>query len=120
MGDSGSMLIGPDAGRGVDDGRRDRISQNAYGARDVFASGCRHSSWLWRSCSCRCSTCYWRSCGRTRAGPKARSVPDKMHLHHRLPADRSIRTGAVVLIIYLWVGIVAFGAASTIFFNPRR
>jgi UDP-GlcNAc:undecaprenyl-phosphate GlcNAc-1-phosphate transferase len=25
----------------------------------------------------------------------------------------------VVLLIYLWVGIVAFGAASTIFFNPR-
>jgi len=26
----------------------------------------------------------------------------------------------VVLLIYLWVGIVAFGAASTIFFNPRH
>jgi UDP-GlcNAc:undecaprenyl-phosphate GlcNAc-1-phosphate transferase len=25
----------------------------------------------------------------------------------------------VVLLIYLWVGIVAFGTASTIFFNPR-
>jgi UDP-GlcNAc:undecaprenyl-phosphate GlcNAc-1-phosphate transferase len=24
-----------------------------------------------------------------------------------------------VLLIYLWVGIVAFGAASTIFFKPR-
>jgi len=24
-----------------------------------------------------------------------------------------------VLIIYLWVGIVAFGTASTIFFDPR-
>jgi UDP-GlcNAc:undecaprenyl-phosphate GlcNAc-1-phosphate transferase len=25
----------------------------------------------------------------------------------------------VVLLIYLWVGIVAFGAASTIFVDPR-
>jgi len=25
----------------------------------------------------------------------------------------------VVLLIYLWVGIVAFGTASTIFFDPR-
>jgi UDP-GlcNAc:undecaprenyl-phosphate GlcNAc-1-phosphate transferase len=25
----------------------------------------------------------------------------------------------VVLVIYLWVGIVALGAASTIFFDPR-
>jgi UDP-GlcNAc:undecaprenyl-phosphate GlcNAc-1-phosphate transferase len=25
----------------------------------------------------------------------------------------------VVLLIYLWVGIVALGAASTIFFDPR-
>ncbi|PRC53470.1 undecaprenyl-phosphate alpha-N-acetylglucosaminyl 1-phosphate transferase, partial [Mycobacterium sp. ITM-2017-0098] len=26
----------------------------------------------------------------------------------------------VVLLIYLWVGIAALGAASTIFFDPRR
>jgi UDP-GlcNAc:undecaprenyl-phosphate GlcNAc-1-phosphate transferase len=25
----------------------------------------------------------------------------------------------VVLLIYLWVGIIAFGTASTIFFDPR-
>jgi UDP-GlcNAc:undecaprenyl-phosphate GlcNAc-1-phosphate transferase len=42
-----------------------------------------------------------------------------MHLHHRLlQIGHSHRR--VVLLIYLWVGIVAFGAASTIFFNPRR
>jgi UDP-GlcNAc:undecaprenyl-phosphate GlcNAc-1-phosphate transferase len=41
-----------------------------------------------------------------------------MHLHHRLlQIGHSHRR--VVLLIYLWVGIVAFGAASTIFFNPR-
>ena len=54
---------------------------------------------------------------RTRAGRSAFS-PDKMHLHHRLlQIGHSHRR--VVLLIYLWVGIVAFGAASTIFMNPR-
>jgi UDP-GlcNAc:undecaprenyl-phosphate GlcNAc-1-phosphate transferase len=41
-----------------------------------------------------------------------------MHLHHRLlQIGHSHRR--VVLLIYLWVGIVAFGTASTIFFDPR-
>ncbi|EUA73516.1 undecaprenyl-phosphate alpha-N-acetylglucosaminyltransferase domain protein [Mycobacterium xenopi 4042] len=54
---------------------------------------------------------------RTRAGRSAFS-PDKMHLHHRLlQIGHSHRR--VVLLIYLWVAIVAFGTASTIFFNPR-
>ena len=54
---------------------------------------------------------------RTRAGRSPFS-PDKMHLHHRLlQIGHSHRR--VVLLIYLWVGIVALGAASTIFFDPR-
>jgi UDP-GlcNAc:undecaprenyl-phosphate/decaprenyl-phosphate GlcNAc-1-phosphate transferase len=54
---------------------------------------------------------------RTRAGRSPFS-PDKMHLHHRLlQIGHSHRR--VVLLIYLWVGIVAFGTASTIFFDPR-
>ena len=54
---------------------------------------------------------------RTRAGRSPFS-PDKMHLHHRLlQIGHSHRR--VVLLIYLWVGIVAFGAASTIFVDPR-
>jgi UDP-GlcNAc:undecaprenyl-phosphate GlcNAc-1-phosphate transferase len=54
---------------------------------------------------------------RTRAGRSPFS-PDKMHLHHRLlQIGHSHRR--VVLLIYLWVGIAAFGAASTIFFDPR-
>jgi len=54
---------------------------------------------------------------RTRAGRSPFS-PDKMHLHHRLlQIGHSHRR--VVLLIYLWVGIVAFGAASTIFGDPR-
>ena len=41
-----------------------------------------------------------------------------MHLHHRLlQIGHSHRR--VVLLIYMWVGIVALGAASTIFFDPR-
>jgi UDP-GlcNAc:undecaprenyl-phosphate GlcNAc-1-phosphate transferase len=55
---------------------------------------------------------------RTRAGRSPFS-PDKMHLHHRLlQIGHSHRR--VVLLIYLWVGIVALGAASTIFFDPRH
>jgi UDP-GlcNAc:undecaprenyl-phosphate/decaprenyl-phosphate GlcNAc-1-phosphate transferase len=54
---------------------------------------------------------------RTRAGRSPFS-PDKMHLHHRLlQIGHSHRR--VVLLIYMWVGIVALGAASTIFFDPR-
>jgi UDP-GlcNAc:undecaprenyl-phosphate GlcNAc-1-phosphate transferase len=54
---------------------------------------------------------------RTRAGRSAFS-PDKMHLHHRLlEIGHSHRR--VVLLIYLWVAIVAFGTASTIFIDPR-
>ncbi len=42
-----------------------------------------------------------------------------MHLHHRLlEIGHSHRR--VVLLIYMWVGIVAFGTASTIFFDPRH
>lgn len=54
---------------------------------------------------------------RTRAGLSPFS-PDKRHLHHRLlQIGHSHRR--VVLVIYLWVGIAAFGTASTIFFDPR-
>ena len=54
---------------------------------------------------------------RTRAGRSPLS-PDKMHLHHRLLQIGHSHRRAVLL-IYLWVGIIAFGAAATIFFDPR-
>jgi UDP-GlcNAc:undecaprenyl-phosphate GlcNAc-1-phosphate transferase len=54
---------------------------------------------------------------RTRAGRSPFS-PDKMHLHHRLLQIGHSHRRAVLL-IYLWVGLVALGAASTIFFDPR-
>jgi UDP-GlcNAc:undecaprenyl-phosphate GlcNAc-1-phosphate transferase len=54
---------------------------------------------------------------RTRAGRSPFS-PDKMHLHHRLLQIGHSHRRAVLL-IYLWVGLVALGAASSIFFDPR-
>ena len=92
------------------------ISQNAYGARDVFAL---LSPFLLvvAVMFVPMLDLLLAIVRRTRAGRSAFS-PDKMHLHHRLlQIGHSHRR--VVLLIYLWVGIVAFGAASTIFFDPR-
>jgi UDP-GlcNAc:undecaprenyl-phosphate GlcNAc-1-phosphate transferase len=41
-----------------------------------------------------------------------------MHLHHRLLQIGHSHRRAVLL-IYLWVGLIALGVASTIFFDPR-
>src|SRR4029078_7642107 len=92
------------------------ISQSAYGARDVFA--------LLSPFLLVVAVMFVPALDmllaivrRTRAGPSPFS-PDKMHLHHRLlQIGHSHRR--VVLLVYLWVGIVALGAASTIFFDPR-
>ena len=44
--------------------------------------------------------------------------PDKMHLHHRLlQIGHSHRR--VVLLIYLWVGVLAFGAVGTALLDRR-
>ena len=93
------------------------ISQTAYGARDVFA--------LLSPFLLVVAVMFVPALDmllaiirRTRAGLSPFS-PDKMHLHHRLlEIGHSHRR--VVLLIYMWVGIVAFGAASTIFFDPRH
>jgi UDP-GlcNAc:undecaprenyl-phosphate GlcNAc-1-phosphate transferase len=54
---------------------------------------------------------------RTRAGVSPFS-PDKMHLHHRLlQIGHSHRR--VVLLIYLWVGVLAFGAVGTALLDRR-
>lgn len=115
MGDSGSMLIGLMLAA-ASTTAAGPISQNAYGARDVFA--------LLAPFLLVAAVMFVPMLDlllaivrRTRAGRSAFS-PDKMHLHHRLlQIGHSHRR--VVLLIYLWVGIVAFGAASTIFFDPR-
>ena len=115
MGDSGSMLIGLMLAA-ASTTAAGPISQNAYGARDVFA--------LLSPFLLVVAVMFVPALDmllaivrRTRAGRSPFS-PDKMHLHHRLlQIGHSHRR--VVLVIYLWVGIVALGAASTIFFDPR-
>ncbi len=115
MGDSGSMLIGLMLAA-ASTTAAGPISQNAYGARDVFAL---LSPFLLvvAVMAVPALDMLLAIVRRTRAGRSPFS-PDKMHLHHRLlQIGHSHRK--VVLLIYLWVGIIAFGAASTIFVPPR-
>jgi UDP-GlcNAc:undecaprenyl-phosphate GlcNAc-1-phosphate transferase len=115
MGDSGSMLIGLMLAA-ASTTAAGPISQNAYGARDVFVL---LSPFLLvvAVMFVPMLDLLLAIVRRTRAGRSAFS-PDKMHLHHRLlQIGHSHRR--VVLLIYLWVGIVAFGTASTIFFDRR-
>jgi UDP-GlcNAc:undecaprenyl-phosphate GlcNAc-1-phosphate transferase len=115
MGDSGSMLIGLMLAA-ASTTAAGPISQNAYGARDVFAL---LSPFLLvvAVMFVPMLDLLLAIVRRTRAGRSAFS-PDKMHLHHRLlQIGHSHRR--VVLLIYLWVGIVALGTASTSFFDPR-
>ncbi len=115
MGDSGSMLIGLMLAA-ASTTAAGPISQTAYGARDVFA--------LLSPFLLVVAVLFVPALDmllaivrRTRAGRSPYS-PDKLHLHHRLlHIGHSHRR--VVLLIYLWVGIIAVGAASTIFFDPR-
>ncbi|HEY7053790.1 MAG TPA: MraY family glycosyltransferase [Mycobacterium sp.] len=115
MGDSGSMLIGLMLAA-ASTTAAGPISQTAYGARDMFAL---LSPFLLviAVMFVPMLDLLLAIVRRTRAGRSAFS-PDKMHLHHRLlQIGHSHRR--VVLLIYLWVGIVAFGTASTIFVDPR-
>lgn len=115
MGDSGSMLIGLMLAAATTTAAGP-ISQSAYGTRDVFA--------LLAPFLLVVAVMFVPALDmllaivrRTRAGRSPFS-PDKMHLHHRLlQIGHSHRR--VVLLIYLWVGIVALGAAGAIFFDPR-
>ncbi|KEI43114.1 glycosyltransferase family 4 protein [Saccharopolyspora rectivirgula] len=52
---------------------------------------------------------------RTRAG-KSPFHADKMHLHHRL-LELGHSQRRAVLLIYLWAGVIAFGAVSLTLFN---
>jgi len=115
MGDSGSMLIGLMLAA-ASTTAAGPISQSAYGARDVFAL---LSPFLlvFAVMLVPALDMLLAIVRRTRAGLSPFS-PDKMHLHHRLlQIGHSHRR--VVLLIYLWVGIIAMGAASTIFVDPR-
>ena len=116
MGDTGSMLIGLMLAA-ASTTAAGPISQSAYGARDVFAL---LSPFLLVIAVVLVPALdmLLAIVRRTRAGRSPFS-PDKMHIHHRLlQIGHSHRR--VVLLIYLWVGIVALGAASTIFFDPKH
>ena len=115
MGDSGSMLIGLMLAA-ASTTAAGPISQSAYGARDVFA--------LLSPFLLVVAVMFVPALDmllaivrRARAGRSLFS-PDKMHLHHRLLQIGHSHRRAVLL-IYLWVGLFALGAASTIFFDPR-
>ncbi len=114
MGDSGSMLIGLMLAA-ASTTAAGPISQSAYGARDVFAL---LSPFLlvFAVMLVPALDTLLAIVRRTRAGRSPLS-PDKMHLHHRLLQIGHSHRRAVLL-IYLWVGIIAFGAAATIFLRP--
>nr|WP_238559077.1 MraY family glycosyltransferase [Rhodococcus rhodnii] len=115
MGDSGSMLIGLMLAA-IATSASGRISLNAYGSRDLLG--------LFTPLLLVGAVMFvpildllLAVVRRTRAGVSPFS-PDKMHLHHRLlQIGHSHRR--VVLLIYLWVGVLAFGAVGTALFDRR-
>ncbi len=115
MGDSGSMLIGLTLAA-VSTSASGRISPSAYGSRDLMG--------LLSPVLLVCAVMFipildllLAIVRRTRAGVSPFS-PDKMHLHHRLlQIGHSHRR--VVLLIYLWVAVLAFGAVGSAVMDRR-
>ena len=115
MGDSGSMLIGLTLAA-VSTSASGRISLNAYGSRDLL--GLLSPLLLVAAVMfIPILDLLLAIIRRTRAGVSPFS-PDKMHLHHRLlQIGHSHRR--VVLLIYLWVAILAFGAVGSALIDRR-
>ena len=115
MGDSGSMLIGLMLAA-ISTSASGRIPLNAYGTRDIL--GLLSPLLLVGAVMfIPILDLLLAVVRRTRAGVSPFS-PDKMHLHHRLlQIGHSHRR--VVLLIYLWVGVLAFGAVGTALFDRR-
>ncbi|NLU84459.1 MraY family glycosyltransferase [Rhodococcus sp. HNM0569] len=115
MGDSGSMLIGLMLAA-ISTSASGRIPLTAYGSRDLL--GLVSPLLLVGAVMfVPILDLLLAIVRRTRAGVSPFS-PDKMHLHHRLlQIGHSHRR--VVLLIYLWVGILAFGAVGTALFDRR-
>ncbi|MCM6777876.1 undecaprenyl/decaprenyl-phosphate alpha-N-acetylglucosaminyl 1-phosphate transferase [Nocardia sp. CDC159] len=109
MGDSGSMLIGLMLAA-VSTGASGRIPLTGYGPRDIV--GLLSPLLLVGAVMfIPVLDLVMAIIRRARAGVSF-STPDKMHLHHRLlQIGHSQRR--VVLLIYLWVGVLAFGAVGT-------
>ncbi|KJF19449.1 undecaprenyl/decaprenyl-phosphate alpha-N-acetylglucosaminyl 1-phosphate transferase [Rhodococcus sp. ACPA4] len=109
MGDSGSMLIGLMLAA-ISTSASGRIPLTAYGTRDLvgllapllLVSAVMFIPML---------DMLLAVIRRTRAGVSPFS-PDKMHLHHRLLQIGHTHR-RVVLVIYSWVGVLAFGAVGS-------
>ncbi|MCJ0906683.1 glycosyltransferase family 4 protein [Rhodococcus sp. ARC_M6] len=115
MGDSGSMLIGLMLAA-ISTSASGRIPLTAYGTRDLvglvapllLVSAVMFIPML---------DMLLAVIRRTRAGVSPFS-PDKMHLHHRLLQIGHTHR-RVVLVIYLWVGVLAFGAVGSALLNRQ-
>ncbi|AZG44754.1 Decaprenyl-phosphate N-acetylglucosaminephosphotransferase [Gordonia insulae] len=112
MGDSGAMLIGLMLAA-ASTSASGRIAINAYGPADVFT--------LLSPLILVAAVVFvpmldmlMAVVRRTRAGVGF-YTPDKMHLHHRL-LELGHSQRRVALIIYLWVGVLAFSAAASTLF----
>ncbi len=115
MGDSGSMFIGLMLAT-ISTSASGRIPLNAYGTRDIL--GLLSPLLLVGAVMfIPILDLLLAIVRRTRAGVSPFS-PDKMHLHHRLlQIGHSHRR--VVLLIYLWVGVLAFGAVGSALLDRR-
>ncbi|WP_067562309.1 glycosyltransferase family 4 protein [Nocardia acidivorans] len=115
MGDTGSMLIGLVLAA-VSTGASGRIPLQGYGPRDIV--GLLSPLLLVGAVMfIPVLDLVLAIVRRVRAGVSF-STPDKMHLHHRLlQIGHSHRR--VVLLIYLWVSVFAFGAVGTSLMDRR-
>lgn len=115
MGDSGSMVIGLMLAT-VATSASGRIGLSAYGTRDLLAL-LTPLLLVGAIMFIPILDLLLAIVRRTRAGRSPFS-PDKMHLHHRLlQIGHSHRR--VVLLIYLWVGVLAFGAVGASLIDRR-
>ena len=112
MGDSGAMLIGLMlAGASVS--ASGRISPSMYGTADALALMSPIIVVI-AALSVPMLDLLLAIIRRTRRG-QSPFAPDKMHLHHRL-LDMGHSHRKVVLVLYMWVSVVAFGAVGTTVF----
>ncbi|MFZ3394980.1 MraY family glycosyltransferase [Rhodococcus sp. 7Tela_A2] len=115
MGDSGSMLIGLMLAA-ISTSASGRIPLSAYGSRDLLGL-LSPLILIGAVMFIPILDLLLAIVRRTRAGVSPFS-PDKMHLHHRLlQIGHSHRR--VVLLLYLWVGVLAFGAVGSSLLDRR-
>ena len=113
MGDSGSMMIGLVLA-GATTSASGRVAYTQFGAKDAIAL---LSPLIVVACVLFVPLLdlILAVVRRTRRG-ESPFAADKMHLHHRLLEIGHSQRRAVLL-IYLWAGILAFGAVSVTFFD---